>query len=253
MTSPKLSPTGRLPEEDRENQADQKEAVNQDECRARLGSNCVLFPGAANSSLGVLKVTSPNVVQKLKKTKEEIYVVDLEMEKPFVLPRFISDKTFLDKNPLQVAAVDKAAILEMDQRASRDQILEDSTSLLRPLETVLILNEDRGSMTKDLERLREVNAKLEAENMELENEVVDLRGKKENFVAQAKENRELKKVFAKATEEQKKLEKEVRILRSAMAPANDETDNTRGLSSRAKFVARVRKLGDFVLAGMKHG
>jgi hypothetical protein len=248
MTSPKLSPTGRLPEEDRENQADQKEAVNQDECRARSGSNCVLFPGAANSSLGVLKVTSPNVVQKLKKTKEEIYVVDLEMEKPFVLPRFISDNTFLDKNPLQVAAVDKAAILEMDQRASRDQILEDSTSLLRPLETVLILNEDRGSKTKDLERLREVNAKLE-----LENEVVDLRGKKENFVAQAKENRELKKVFAKATEEQKKLEKEVRILRSAMAPANDETDNTRGLSSRAKFVARVRKLGDFVLAGMKHG
>jgi hypothetical protein len=38
-----------------------------------------------------------------------------------------------------------------------------------------------------------------------------------------------------------------------MAPAVDETENTRGLSTRAEFVARVRKLGDSVLAGVKHG
>jgi Ran GTPase-activating protein (RanGAP) involved in mRNA processing and transport len=38
-----------------------------------------------------------------------------------------------------------------------------------------------------------------------------------------------------------------------MAPAEDETENTRELSTRAEFVARVRKLGDSVLARVKHG
>lgn len=89
--------------------------------------------------------------------------------------------------------------------------------------------------------------------MKLENEVVDLRGKKENFVAAAKENRELKDEVAKFEEKTKKLEEEMASLKLAMAPAEDETDNTREMSTRAEFVARIRKLGDSVLAGVKHG
>jgi hypothetical protein len=58
---------------------------------------------------------------------------------------------------------------------------------------------------------------------------------------------------AKFEEEKKKLEEEINMLKSAMVPAEDETENTRGLSTRADFVARVRKLGDSVLAGVKHG
>jgi cell division protein FtsB len=202
-------------------------------------------PGGASSSLGT-KVTSSNVLQKTKLVKEEIQVVDLEMEKPFLLPKVVSDKDFLEKNPLQVAAVEKAAILGMDEEASRDRILEDSAGLLRMLETLLVLHDDRGNRRSDLEKLQAANAKLEAENLKLENEVVDLRGKKENCVAQAKENRELKEGLAK-------LEEEIKLLKAAMAPAEDETENTRGLSTRAEFVARVRKLGDSVLAGVKHG
>jgi hypothetical protein len=80
-----------------------------------------------------------------------------------------------------------------------------------------------------------------------------LRGKQEIFVAQAKENRELNEELAKFTEERKKFEEEIRSLKSAMAPAEDETENTRELSTRAEFVARVRKLGDSVLARVKHG
>jgi hypothetical protein len=38
-----------------------------------------------------------------------------------------------------------------------------------------------------------------------------------------------------------------------MASAEDETENTRELSTRADFVAGIRKLGDSVLAGVKHG
>jgi hypothetical protein len=199
------------------------------------------------------KVTSPNVAQKTILIKEEIPLVDLEVEKPFLLPRVVSKKDFLEKNPLQVAAVDKAAILEMDDESGRDRIIDDSAGLLRMLETVLVLHEDRSNRRDDLEKLKAENAKLEAENMKLENEVVDLRGKKENFVAAAKENRELKDELAKFVEEKKKNEEDIRLLKLAMAPAGDETENTRDLTTRAEFVARVRKLGDSVLAGVKHG
>ncbi|KAK2456095.1 hypothetical protein QL285_003491 [Trifolium repens] len=101
--------------------------------------------------------------------------------------------------------------------------------------------------------MRGAYTKLEAENLKLENDVVDLRGKKENFVAAGKENRELREEVAKFEEEKKKLEEEIQSLKLAMAPAEDETENTRELSSRADFVAHVRKLGDSVLSGVKHG
>jgi predicted RNase H-like nuclease (RuvC/YqgF family) len=145
-----------------------------------------------------------------------------------------------------VAAAEKAAILGADEDVGREQILEDSAGVLRMLETVLVLHEERGSHRNDFEKLKTANAKLGAENMKLENEVVDLWGKKENFVAAAKENRELKEELAK-------LEEELKSLKLAVAPAVDETENTKDLSTRAEFVARIRKLGDSVLAGVKHG
>jgi hypothetical protein len=63
----------------------------------------------------------------------------------------------------------------------------------------------------------------------------------------------LKDEVAKLEEEKKKLAEEIQTLKLAMAPADDETENTRELSSRADFVARIRRLGDSVLAGVKHG
>jgi cell division protein FtsB len=197
------------------------------------------------------------VLPKSKLTKGDIPVVelDVEMGRPFLLPRVVTDKDFLEKNSLQVVVVEKAANLEMGDESGRDRIVEDSAGLLRMLETVLVLHEDRSSRQNDLEKMKAEYVKLEAENMKLENEVADLRGNKENFVAAAKENRdkELKDELAKFDGERKRLEEEIRLLKAAMAPAEDETENTRELSTRAEFVARVRKLGDSVLAGVKHG
>jgi hypothetical protein len=148
-------------------------------------------PCGASSSLGT-KAASPNVLPKSKLTKGDISVVelDVEMGRPFLLPRVITDKDFLEKNSLQVVVVEKAANLEMGDESGRDRIVEDSAGLLRMLETVLVLHEDRSSCRNDFEKMKAEYVKLEAENMKLENEVVDLRGKKENFVAAAKENRE---------------------------------------------------------------
>jgi cell division protein FtsB len=187
-------------------------------------------PGGASSSLGT-KVTSPPVSQKSKPIKEGIPVVDLvEMGRPFLLPKVVTDKDFLEKNPLQVAAVEKAALLEMDEESAHDQIVDDSTALLRMMERVMVLHEDRSDRRKELEKMRGEFSKLEAENMKLENEVVDLRGKKENFVAAARENRELRDEVAKLEEEKKKLEEEIQSLKLAMVPAEDETENTRELA-----------------------
>jgi hypothetical protein len=165
----------------------------------------------------------------------------------------MTDKDFLEKNPLQVAAVEKAAILEMNEDIAHDQIIDDSTALLRMMERVMVLHEDRGNRRNDMEKMKAEYSKLEAEYMKLENEVVDLRGKKENFVAAARENRELRDEVAKFDEERKKLVDEIKMLKSAMTPAEDETENTRELLSRVDLVARVIKLGDSVLAGVKHG
>jgi cell division protein FtsB len=172
-------------------------------------------PGGASSSLGT-KVTFPHVSQKSKSTKEGTPLIDLvETGRPVILPKVVTDKDFLEKNPLQVAAVEKAAILEMSDESAHDQIIDDSATLLRMLERVLVLQDDKSSRRKDLEKLKGEYLALEAENMKLENEVVDLRGKKENFVAQAKENRELKEEVAKFDEERKKLEEEIKSLKLA--------------------------------------
>jgi cell division protein FtsB len=210
-------------------------------------------PGGCSSSMGT-KVTSPNVLPR-SNLKQEIAFVDLDVDtgRPFLLPKVVTDKDFLERNSLQVAAMEKAAILEMDDESARDRIIDDSAGLLRMLETVLVLQEDRSSRRKDFEKLKGKYLALEAENMKLEDEVVDLRGKKENFVVQAKENRELKEEMAKLAKERGKLEEEIRVLKAVMVPAEDETENTRELSTRADFVARIKKLGDSVLAGVKHG
>ncbi|MCI78238.1 hypothetical protein A2U01_0099508, partial [Trifolium medium] len=72
--------------------------------------------------------------------------------------------------------------------------------------------------------------KLEARALKLDGELIDLRGKQENFAAQAKELRETHEALGKArkdlddqeghhAEEKKNLEEQLGNLKSAMAPA----------------------------------
>jgi hypothetical protein len=210
-------------------------------------------PGGSSSAVGT-KVTSPSILPKSNLVKGEVPFIDVdaEIEKPFLLPRVVSDKDFLGRNPLQVAAVEKAAILEMSEEDTRNQIVDDSAALLRMLERVLVLQEDKDSGRQNFEKLKGDYEELEAANLKLENQVVDLRGKQENFAATAKENRELKEEISKLEEEKKRSGEEIKRLQLALAPAEDETENTRGLATRADLIARIRHLGDSVLAGMKH-
>ncbi|MCI60612.1 hypothetical protein A2U01_0081868, partial [Trifolium medium] len=87
-------------------------------------------------------------------------------------------------------------------------------------------------------------AKLEARALKLDGELTDLRGKHENFAAQAKELMEMHEALGKArkdledqegrnAEEKKSLEEELNKLQSVMTPAEGEPDSVRGLTTRA--------------------
>jgi hypothetical protein len=84
-------------------------------------------PGGCSSSMGT-KVTSPNMLPKSNLVKEEAAFIDLyvDMGRPFLLPKVVTDRDFLEKNTLQVAAMEKAALLDADDESSRDRIIEDS-------------------------------------------------------------------------------------------------------------------------------
>ncbi|MCI41906.1 hypothetical protein A2U01_0063140, partial [Trifolium medium] len=115
--------------------------------------------------------------------------------------------------------------------------------------TALVLNDEQGSSTREVEKLKGRNEKLEAKALKLESELIDLRGKQENFAAQVKELRDTYDALDKAqrdlgdsetvrTEERKKFEEELSKLQSALARAEGEPESVQGLTTRAQLVER---------------
>ncbi|MCI37524.1 hypothetical protein A2U01_0058748, partial [Trifolium medium] len=119
-------------------------------------------PGGVSSSQGGSNVGSPVGVQPPpKRQREEDPVIDVEQfEKPFLLPRVFSDKGFMEKYPPMVAAVERSLILDMGPAARQDQLVQDTAAVIRLLETALVLNDEQGSSTRELGKLREKNEKL---------------------------------------------------------------------------------------------
>ncbi|MCI61353.1 hypothetical protein A2U01_0082610, partial [Trifolium medium] len=87
----------------------------------------------------------------------------------------------------------------------------------------------------------------EAKALKLESELIDLRGKQENFTAQVKELRETRDALDKVkkdlgnsevsrAEERKNFEEELFKLQSAISPAEGEPESVRGLTTRAQLV-----------------
>ncbi|MCI41082.1 hypothetical protein A2U01_0062315, partial [Trifolium medium] len=102
-----------------------------------------------------------------------------------------------------------------------------------------------------------------AKALKLDNELIDLRGKQENFVAQVKELRETRDALDKAkkdlgdlkaghAEERKSFEEELGKLMSVMAPAEGEPESVRGLTTRAELFERIQKLGNDVFKAAQH-
>ncbi|MCI40327.1 hypothetical protein A2U01_0061560, partial [Trifolium medium] len=104
----------------------------------------------------------------------------------------------MEKRPPMVADVEKAIILDMGPAARKEELARDAAVVIRRLETALVLNDEQGSSTREVEKLKGRNEKLEAKALKLESELIDLRGKQENFAAQVKELRETHDALEKA-------------------------------------------------------
>ncbi|MCI78931.1 hypothetical protein A2U01_0100202, partial [Trifolium medium] len=75
---------------------------------------------------------------------------------------------FLEKHPPMVADVERSIVLDMGPASRQDQLVQDTAAVMRLLETALVLNNEKGSSTRELEKLKVRNEKLEAEVLKLE-------------------------------------------------------------------------------------
>ncbi|CAJ2667127.1 unnamed protein product [Trifolium pratense] len=202
---------------------------------------------------------------RTKRQREERMapIVDLsEGDGGFTLPACLSDQKYFDKNPLQVPASEKAFILGASASARQKQLNEDVAAVIRLAETALVLNE--GGPTHEVEKLAARNAKLEGKIMLMEGELIDLRGKQENYGQLLKDVREsrdelelakknLEEVEARSAEEKKKLEEVIADLQSKLAPAADEGAEISKMVSRADLVKEIKRQRGLMLASMVHG
>ncbi|MCI44835.1 hypothetical protein A2U01_0066074, partial [Trifolium medium] len=107
-------------------------------------------------------------------------VIDVDaLERPYPLPRCFSSRDFMENRSPMVADVDKAVILDMGPATRQEELARDAAALIRLLETALVLNDEQGSSTREVEKLKGRNEKLEAKALKLESELIDLRGKQE--------------------------------------------------------------------------
>ncbi|CAJ2655512.1 unnamed protein product [Trifolium pratense] len=206
---------------------------------------------------------TPGGRAKRQREEQMTPIVDLsEGDGGFVLPACLSNRSFFDKNPLQVPASEKNYVLGVSSSARQNQLNEDIAAVIRLAETALVLNE--GGPTREVEKLAARNAKLEGHIVKLEGELIDLRGKQENYgqlledVRVSRDELELAKkkleeVETRGAEEKKNLEAVIADLQSKLAPAADEAIETSMLVSRADLVKEIKRQGGLMLASMVHG
>ncbi|MCI44086.1 hypothetical protein A2U01_0065325, partial [Trifolium medium] len=107
-------------------------------------------------------------------------------------------RDFMEKHPPMVADVERAMILDMGPAARQQELARDAAAVIRLMETALVLNDEQGSSTREVENLKARNEKLEAKALKLDNELINHWGKQENFAAQVKELRETRDALDKA-------------------------------------------------------
>ncbi|PNX67287.1 hypothetical protein L195_g055548, partial [Trifolium pratense] len=127
---------------------------------------------------------------RVKRQREEPMktIVDLsEGDGGFVLPACLSNKDFFNNNPPQVPVSERDYVLGVSAAARQNQLTQDIAAVIRLAETALVLNE--GGPNHEAEKLAAKNRKLEAEIALLENDLLDLRSKQENYFKNMEEAR----------------------------------------------------------------
>ncbi|CAJ2672884.1 unnamed protein product [Trifolium pratense] len=162
----------------------------------------------------------------------------------------------------RVPASEKAYLLGASSSARQNQLNEDVVAVIRLAETALVLNE--GGPTHEVEKLAAKNRKLEAEIALLENDLLDLRGKQENYFKNMEEacltaeeleksNKVLEDLKVSNAEQRSKLLEEVAMLQAKCAPLEDEKEETLKFATRGDLVREIKRQGGLMLASMVHG
>ncbi|MCI11527.1 hypothetical protein A2U01_0032628, partial [Trifolium medium] len=60
----------------------------------------------------------------------------------------------------------------MGPAAHQEELTQDLTAMMRVMETVLVLNDEQGSSTREMSKLRTRNEKLEARALKLDGDMV---------------------------------------------------------------------------------
>ncbi|CAJ2669302.1 unnamed protein product [Trifolium pratense] len=202
---------------------------------------------------------------RVKRQREEPMktIVDLsEGDGGFVLPACLSNKDFFNDNPPQVPVSERDYVLGVSAAARQNQLTQDIAAVIRLAETALVLNE--GGPTLEAEKLAAKNRKLEAEIALLENDLLDLRSKQENYFKNMEEarltaeqlektNKVLEDLKVSSAEQRGKLMEEVAMLQAKCAPLEDEKEETLKFETRGDLVKEIKRQGGLMLASMVHG
>ncbi|MCI78386.1 hypothetical protein A2U01_0099656, partial [Trifolium medium] len=68
-------------------------------------------------------------------------------------------------------------ILDMGPAARQQELARDVAAVIRLMETALVLDDEQGSLTREVEKLKARNEKLEDKALKMDNELINLRGK----------------------------------------------------------------------------
>ncbi|CAJ2635127.1 unnamed protein product [Trifolium pratense] len=237
--------------------------------KAKVGSSSTMIPeetlsgSPSQSSPVVSSKVAPGSRTKRQRDEAMATIVDLsEGDGGFVLPACLSNRSFFDNHPLQVPVSERNHVLGTSADARQEQLTQDIAAVIRLAETALVLNE--GGPTYEAEKLAAKNRKLEAEITLLENDLLDLRSKQENYFKNMEEarltaeqlektNKVLEDLKVSSAEQRSKMLEEMAVLQAKCAPLEDEKEETLKFATRGDLVKEIRRLGGLMLASMVHG
>ncbi|CAJ2673725.1 unnamed protein product [Trifolium pratense] len=218
-----------------------KKVVARASQEVRPGTPSVQVIGS--SGVGTGTPTSAPRPPPAKRTREEDPPVqDAGMGgcSKFPVPRCFTVDRFFEKYPPEVFETERAAILNQEPEARREQHARDMAAMVRMVSSSLVLGDERESLVEQLNTAQARHERSKSRINQLKIVVEDLREKQKHWGDQLDEHR-------KRGEDLDAARAEIERLNAAMAPGENEHKAAEGLTTRADLVKVIAQLShDFV-------
>ncbi|CAJ2662242.1 unnamed protein product [Trifolium pratense] len=158
----------------------------------------------------------------------------------FPVPRCFTVQSFFEKYPPEVFETERAAILDQEPEARRQQHARDMAAMVRMVSSSLVLGDERESLVEQLNTAQARHERSKGRINQLKIAVEDLKEKQKHWGDQLDEHR-------KRGEDLDAARAEIERLNAAMAPGENEHRAAEGLTTRADLVKVIAQLShDFV-------